>query len=475
MKYIIVFINALAIAIYHLIFGDPVSVSAKIPGNIEAGKDFVIEITVNKAQVAGFAKLQLEIPPAFVASEVDSKGGSFSASGRIVKIIWTSVPSDAELLIKMTVSVPANATGDLAIKGKFSYIENNVKQETEFPEVPIKLGGAAPADVASQPATNTPTQPATDASTQPASDVANQPAAEPVATGEPVATPATTSTESQAFSKPNEPDAAVAVSRKITALDGANNFEVNVNIKKGAIKGFAKLSEKIPVGYKAEQVNVSGSSFAFENGEAKFIWTSIPAAEDIAVSYKLVPDGASIQSPSYIEGSKFSYIEGDQTKKIALDRQEVIADGQTTASSTQTQTATEPVATNTTPAVDVNAVATEVAKEPVTTTETAATTTASAPKNGNIHYSIQIGAFKNGVSASALGRKYSLSETIKTEMQDGFTKCILGKFDEYKTARDNRETVKNKGVSDAFVTAYNSGKRITVQEALMVSNQKWYK
>jgi len=488
MKYIIVFINALAIAIYQLIFGDPVSVAAKIPDNIQAGKDFVIEVTVTKAQVTGFAKLQLEIPPAFVATEVDSKGGSFSASGRIVKIIWTSVPSDAELVVKINISVPASATGNTPIKGKFSYIDNNVKQEAEFPEIPVNLGGASSSDVASQPATDATTQPATDIANQPASDVANQPAtdvsnqpaAEPVATTEPVATGATNTTTdasaSQAFSKPNEPDAAVLVSRKIAAID-ATSFEVNVNIKKGAIKGFAKLSEKIPAGYRAEQISVSGSSFAFENGEAKFIWTSIPATEEVNISYKLVPDaGASIQNPSYIEGSKFSYIEGDQTKKIALDRQEVIANGQATPG---TQTTSEPVVT--TPATTDNntAVATEPAKEPATTTTEnstpATTTTASAPKNGNIHYSIQIGAFKNGVSASALGRKYALSENIKTEMQDGFTKCVLGKFDEYKTARDNRETIKNKGVSDAFVTAYNSGKRITVQEALMVSNQKWYK
>jgi cell division septation protein DedD len=462
MKYIIVFINALAIAIYQLIFGDPVSVAAKIPDNIQAGKDFAIEITVTKAQIAGFAKLQLEIPPAFVATEIDSKGGSFSASGRIVKIIWTSVPSDPELVVKINISVPASATGNTPIKGKFSYIDNNVKQEAEFPQIPVNLGGASSSDVANQPAT----------------DITNQPAAEPVATTEPVATgttsPTTTTDDAsaQAFSKPNEPDAAVLVSRKIAALDAANNFEVNVNIKKGAIKGFAKLSEKIPAGFKAEQISVSGSSFAFENGEAKFIWTSIPAAEEINISYKLSPDaGASIQGPSYIEGSKFSYIEGDQTKKIALDRQEVLANSQATPS---TQTVSEPVVTAPATTTDNNtALATEPAKEPATTT--AATTTASAPKNGNIHYSIQIGAFKNNISASALGRKYALSETIKTEMQDGLTKCVLGKFDEYKTARDNRETIKNKGVSDAFVTAYNSGKRITVQEALMVSNQKWYK
>ena len=167
MKYIIVFINALAIAIYHLIFGDPVSVAAKIPDSIEAGKDFVIEVTITKPQIAGFAKLQLEIPPAFVAAEADSKGGSFSASGRIVKIIWTSVPSDAELLVKITVSVPASATGNLPIKGKFSYIENNVKNEAEFPELTVKLGGAPASDVTTATTTQPVAEPVT-TTTEPA-------------------------------------------------------------------------------------------------------------------------------------------------------------------------------------------------------------------------------------------------------------------------------------------------------------------
>ena len=251
MKYIIVFIHALAIAIYQMFFGDPVSVTAKVPDNIAAGKDFVVEVTINKAQVAGFAKLQLEIPPAFVATEADSKGGSFSASGTVVKIIWTSVPADGEITIKINIAVPASATGDKNIQGKFSYIENNVKQQAEFGPVTIKLGGEAAVAT---------------------TDIANTPAVESPAT-----TP--TSTESQAFSKPNEPDATITTSRKITALTAADNFEVAVLLKKGNIKGFAKLTEKIPAGYKAESINNTGATFEFISGEAKFIWTSIPAED----------------------------------------------------------------------------------------------------------------------------------------------------------------------------------------------------
>ncbi|HEX7413404.1 MAG TPA: SPOR domain-containing protein, partial [Bacteroidia bacterium] len=232
-----------------------------------------------------------------------------------------------------------------------------------------------------------------------------------------------------------------------------------------------------------DYINESGSVFAFENGEARFIWTSIPSSEEIKVSYKLTPDpNASIQKPAYIDGSKFSYIENNQTNTVAIDKQEITEGEQITTATATTSTNSNPtnVTTNTQPE-NTN---TNTQPDNTTTTRTdnntnstneATTTTATTPKSGNVHYSVQIGAFQKSVNANSLGRRFSIKEAVRTEMQDGYTKCIIGKFNEYKIARDNRETVRGKGVNDAFVTAYNSGKRITVQEALMVSNQKWYR
>ena len=469
MKYIIIFINALAIAIYHLIFGTPVSVTAKVPDNIQPGGNFVIEVTVNKPSVTGFAKLQLELPPSFVATEVDSKGGTFTASGSFVKVIWTSVPSDDQIKLQINIAVPASASGnDKQIKGKFSYIADNNKQEVTFDPVTINLGGSS--DVAAS--TN---QTPTDTSSSNTTNI--------TANNNTTASQTNTDTQ-QSFSSSNEPNASVTIVRNITAGNSDDNFQVDITINKGAIKGFAKLSEKIPAGYKAEQVSLAGSSFAFENGEAKFIWTSVPASEEIKITYNLMPDeSGSIQKPAYIEGSRFSYIESDQTKKVLLDKQEIAvgSGGAATAINTPANTNNnvstnntnaQPDNTSTNPSDNNNLTANNTT---ATDNTTVATTTASTPKSGNIHYSVQIGAFQKGVNPSALKRKFGISEAVKTEMQDGYTKCIIGKFDEYKKARDNRETVKTKGVTDAFVTAYNSGKRITVQEALMVSNQKWYR
>ncbi|MFN6037259.1 MAG: hypothetical protein ACK452_02230 [Bacteroidota bacterium] len=92
-----------------------------------------------------------------------------------------------------------------------------------------------------------------------------------------------------------------------------------------------------------------------------------------------------------------------------------------------------------------------------------------------LNFHIQIGAFKNPPATSYFVTRFNITEKISTDMNEGMTKFLVGKFSEYKSSRDYRETVKSKGVQGAFVTAYNSGKRITVQEALMLLNQKWYK
>src|ERR1017187_848740 len=226
MKYILIFIQALAIAIYHFFFGDPVSATAKVPDNITPGSSFVIEVTIAKPSVTGFAKLQLEIPPSFVATEVESKNGSFSASGTFVKIIWTSVPTDAELVIKINIAIPASAAGDKQIKGKFSYIAENVKQEALIEPITIKLGGTeAASEVATSNTTNE-------------NDIANQPAREPDANTQ---TNTNNSDGTQSFSKPNEPNATVSVSRKITALSSPDEYQVDLTLTKGNVKGFAKL------------------------------------------------------------------------------------------------------------------------------------------------------------------------------------------------------------------------------------------
>ena len=249
-------------------------------------------------------------------------------------------------------------------------------------------------------------------------------------------------------------------------------------MNKGNLGGFAKLMESLPAGFTATALESQGGSFSFVDGKIKYVWMSMPATTEFKVSYKVaVAPGTS--GPQVIDGV-FSYIENDDTKKYVMPATTVNIGG----------SGTQPVAV-TTPADNTlkSTTTTPVPDNTATTPATAATTTPATNDNatkslsastipspqGNVNYKVQIAALHTPVEADKLAVRYNINQKIEMEMADGYTKYLVGSHNEYKAARDARESIKAGGVSDAFVTAYNSGKRITVQEALMITAQKWYR
>jgi hypothetical protein len=438
MRYILLFIHALTITIYQFFFVDPVTLKTTFPETAKPGSQFMAEVTISKGALAGFAKFQMELPDGFTAEESDSKGGTFSLTGQTLKIIWTSVPSASEITVKVLITVKAAVSGDKVVTGKYSYIENNVKQQVEFSPVTVKVEGESSAITSAETPTTTTTEtPTTTTAETPTTTTAET----PTTTAEPVK---------------SETSPVVSVSRTVVAGKTAGTFEVELKINKDGAKGFAKLNEKIPAGYMAMEDKTDGSSFTYSANEhiAKFIWTSLPAQEQLTVSYKIaIRKGEPAEKPAFVEG-EFNYLDNQDSKKHVIAKEELPG----TAASEPVVTNTEPVKTETTTASN---------SEPVTGEVT-------APTNGTVMYVVQVGAFQKGVDVNALSRKFGITG-IRTEMADGFTKCIFGKHGEYRSARDSRENAKAKGVTDAFVAAYNSGKRITVQEALMITSQKWYR
>jgi len=260
------------------------------------------------------------------------------------------------------------------------------------------------------------------------------------------------------------------------------SYLVNLLVNKESKQKFAKIEEVIPAGYKAVSVNPREAIFTCKGNIAKFLWMNLPADPYFLVSYRLIPETQEAKTPS-LKG-KFSYLEGEKT--ISMDIRQTNID---LASITPTEIGNL-IASIDQPLLAEN----NVVKEKVIKTE-GPVIKEKFPRKSNekfsrketngrnllepqdgIYYRVQLAAGHKAVNIEKYFKKYSLEKEVRKELHEGWHKYSVGSFSEYREARDYRVHIWNTTeITDAFVSAYNNGARITVQEALMVANQKWYK
>jgi hypothetical protein len=451
LKNIFLLLNVFILLIFQALFEGGVTVTQNIPTNANPGSDFIVEVMVNKGDISGFAKYSQELPDGFTASVVDANGGNFSFSDKNVKIIWMSLPTDKEFKIKYKIAVGADVKGSFPISAKLSYLENNEKKTFDVPSSTITVGDATANQIATKEPANE-TKPAEQPT--PSEAVVNE-TAKSAAPTQNLETPQTNSNVS------------VTASRKVPSTSSTNEFNVEITVKKGTISGFAKLEETVPAGYNAVGLETNGSVFSFVDGKAKFLWMSVPASDEFKVSYKL-SGAADFKGDCSIEGI-FSYVENEETKKAIIAKTSTTIGSSDVVAQNNAQTsATE------------NAKAEPTAKptpEPKQNPAPKAVTKVSSPvASKGIVFRVQVCAVHKNVPNNYFNDLFKISDEVFSETHEGWFKYTTGSYGEYQAARNRRVNLADNGVNTGpFVTAYNNGNRITVQEALMVANQKWVK
>lgn len=444
-------------------FQSEVALEINAPESANAGDEFLVEIIINKGDIEGFARFQQDLPVGFTAIPKQTANGNFVFENQKIKIQWMSVPFEQQITISYAIQVAPTVSGDFNFAGKFSYILNNGVQTASLSPATITIIG------------------------------------DETAAG--TAASASTTYQYQNVSLKN-----IDCIRQKPYLNESNEVIVNLLINKGELKQFGKIQEQIPRGYIAKSIRSKNSIFTFKNSIIKFLWMEMPPEEQFVVSYMLVPEGE-IPDQAFIISGTFSYAENERTQTINIAERNVeLANFQgddlvaqntepTTTEPTPTTTpvvaavpTTTPVEVDPTPVTlspepDPEPIAQTTPIEQYTPTETptnnyneniAAMTNMPQPEYG-VAYRVQVAA-----GHKLVGKRYfkrlNITDDIQTEIHDGWHKYTVGNFNIYRDARDYRVYIwNNTPIHDAFVAAYNNGMRITVQEALMIGNQKWYK
>ena len=473
LKPIFIFINVILIAISAFFNLEDITITHTSANELDAGERIEAKITINKMDFSGPGRLKLDLSQAegIQIIEKDNDGSSFTFKNNEALFIWYDLPNNKNIEINYVIDADKKSFGTKKITGTFSFINKNERKQLAIPELVFLVNEVIPQG------------------------------------GVP----------------------SVSSNRTIEGEDG--NYTVKIHITKGKHSGFARIKDKLPEGYVATSIEPAGSIFKDIDGAAKFIWSDLPSSiESFTVSYKLVnPKG--VDSSFFITGvyaSERLIAEGhndgieipityytpndpsfeynaltndtssqNELSEVASNNMEEINAKQ---DSNRLNIEAENESMNLTDSmkdINIQEVENEIVEEytgfnsieipeekiivaenienKVNTEEKSIISNIinSQKINTNIDYRVQILASHRIATKNYVKNKYHFSENFDLENHDGWIKYTTGRFNQYKEARNKRNDLNSNEFPGPFVTAYNFGQRITVQEALIISKQNW--
>lgn len=486
MSNLLVIVNLIGLFFIDLFMQSGINITHDMPATMEPGSQVKVTMNVEKGALGGFAKLQIDLPDGLTATLVEGKGASFTFDDQKAKFIWMSLPTSPSFRVSFTLAASATVNGKLPISGRFSYIEDNERKTQELPPTVIDLGGAG--SLAQAPPTTT-TAPATTEVTGPEQPEAATP--EPVASAPAEVVAPTAAPVSEPMVPASQGAGNVSAVRTISMVSDTELL-VEVVVNKGSIRGFGKLQESLPAGFTAMEKNNAEAIFTAQDRIVKFVWLNLPASNEVKVTYKL-RSNTTIPGEHQVNG-EFGYLLNDETQKATLGSTpfSVGADAWATFLAQQKAKEMAAIVINASEQdaedTELNASSREAAAEQPTTRETTAAPTKTeeavaqkpvkkgipAPETG-VTYKVQITAAHREVGTEYFTARHHFSGDFGIERHEGWIKYTTGRYAEYRQARDQRQAFVSAGHNfpGPFVTAYNNGERITVQEALMISRQSW--
>ncbi|MDR1866240.1 MAG: SPOR domain-containing protein [Bacteroidales bacterium] len=446
-----------------------VKIELEMPDVIQAGSEITVNVVIDKGNLSSFARFQQDVPYGFTVKAINSANADFSFQEQKVTMIWLSLPEDEKFVASYALIANERLSGRIDLSGRFSYIEDNERKSIDLIAKSLSV---------------TPSPNIDPAMVVDVRDFAKMQA------------PATSATRV----------AHVACLREHPLwLPESNSFLITLLINKDNVDKMAKLEEKIPEGYTASNIDSKSGIFSFDENAVKILWSVLPSDPYFVIKYKITPDDGVTVNPSEMNISgMFSYLDNDKTMTAGVIEQsgsleglareavnEIIRKEVTPVTAASTQVAgrdaavpadNAPVQVAVSPPVPVSSAAPAASGRQVEATQAVVqpenavidgSGAAALPETG-VYYRVQIAAGHRPVNARRYFGKYQLEHDVVREEHEGWYKYSVGTFPEYRTARDYRVYLRsNTQLDGAFVTAYNNGTRITVQEALMALNQKW--
>ncbi len=271
----------------------------------------------------------------------------------------------------------------------------------------------------------------------------------------------------------------ITIKRTITFM-GKNIYHVRLDIdKKQSLNRFGKVEEFIPNGFVASEIENSDGFFSFENNMVKILWMTMPDKTNISVSYEIVAESDTEKKPS-IHGV-VSYLNHDKSIQkemlpskfenhynLVIEEEDEFADkADSTANDSEKETLAEQVDNN-------NDNSSNTKDNLVDKNSGNKSNSSNSGANNALIYKVQIAAvYKNKLNVKQFTKVRDITEEVYEYQYYNWFAYAIDNYNNYLDAKLKRDKLWAGKVKDAFVVPFKNGKRISIQEALLISNEKW--
>ncbi len=486
-----------------------VEITHNPPATLGAGQETLVEVHIDKTDVTGFAKYQVTLSEGLKAEMVESSGASFTFNDQKAKFIWMALPDAKKFTITYRIIAEDNALGNLKIDSRFSYIYQNERKNYDLPEHIIAVGDAsalAAEQIKSSIAEKASNKSATVTGDRKISSAGiNQWKVDLTIL----------KSDMQGFAKIEEtiPDGYTVIDLKSSSAvfsledkkvkyiwyDVPEKETITVSYKMLPVIAMDGVAPKITGNFSylknEETIHVpiiGEDEIATDNDE---VLADIPdstsaeiaeAKEEISKSQENTKDAVVAKTDEKVD--ELAEKVEPETPVVAQDKNDLTSDKAKSENANKTEIKSEPVTENVKKPKTTEPNKTTPPKTESKSNENAVADNTSVkgkvdanivnvpePEKG-VFYRVQIAAGKNNLKADVFAKLYNFDEGYKLEYLGSWFKYTTGYHQVYKSARDGRERIKTKydKFQGPFVAAYNDGERITVQEALMITSQKWF-
>ena len=231
-----------------------------------------------------------------------------------------------------------------------------------------------------------------------------------------------------------------------------NLAEVTLTVSQIQEGAFVKITEYIPAHCTCEVTESAGAALRKEKNAQIFLWFQAPGADDLTPSYKL-KCASNVQNTAFDGEMEVAF--GTRTKTSHIASVEWVGDS---------------------PALNENM---ELNLSPDTQSVVVSSLTAidtqpdSSPIDG-LSFAVQLLANHKDLTAQDVSASLNYQGGYSIFRHEGWYKYLTPEEETYADAHTLRSHIwESTSATDAFVTASLEGERISIQEALLLSNQNW--